>query len=107
MRHAGLIASALTGLGLGLILGQNLFGLLVFLLAASLGGYLATRLHKGSERVYWGFVGLTLALWLMSIIGLNLNRLIIILPLVLTAGYFVARLIGRFTGTRNNLPEKT
>lgn len=107
MKHAGLIASAITGLGLGLILGQSLFGLLTFILAASIGGYLATRLHKGSERVYWGFVGLTLALWLVSIIGLNLNRLVIILPLVLTAGYFMARLVGRFTGERNDLPEKT
>ena len=77
-----------------LLLGPGLIGLLIFVAAGAAAAWLAERLPRGSERLYWGVVFVTLGLFVVSIVGANLGRLWLITPVVLGLCYFAARLAG-------------
>lgn len=105
MKPVALAIALFTGLVLALLLGEGLFGFVLFALAGLLGGWLAAILPPGSERVYWAFVLVTLVLFLVSVLVFSLHELIVIFPLVFTVGYFAARLALRVTGRRAARPS--
>jgi len=74
------------------LLSPGLFGWILFLIAGGAAGLLASQMPPGSERVYWGALGATLALLAISLLGANLGRLWLITPIVLMLSYFGARL---------------
>ena len=105
MKIIPITAALIVSLLLAYLLGESLIGYAAFAIAGALGGWIAGYMQRGSERLYWGFVFLTLALFVITVFVVSLDKLIVILPLVLTLGYFVARLTGRVTGQRGSLPS--
>ncbi len=104
MKHAPLIFGFLTGLSLAIMLGETPFGMIVLTLAGGIGGGLSWTTTKGAERVYWGFLIATVFIVMLGAMGIGMHRLLIIFPMTLALGYFVARIVGRFTGQREHLP---
>ncbi len=102
-KHLPIIAASIIGLLFSVILQETMLGIFVFAALGALGGYLANRMPKGSERIYWIFVLATLGLWIASISFLNLSGIWLILPMPITLGYFSARLISRLTGDYQKL----
>lgn len=105
MKLISIIAGLAACLLLAYLLREDLFGFIAFGAAGILGGWIAVNMPPGSERVYWGVVLLTLILFFTGAFVISLPGFIVILPLVLAAGYFVTRLAGRITGQRRSLPS--
>ncbi len=103
-KHLPIIAASIIGLLFSVILQETAIVVFVFAALGALGGYLATQMPNGSERIYWIFVLATLGLWIASISFLNLSGIWLILPMPITLGYFSARLICRLTGNYHKLP---
>ena len=98
MTHIPMIVGAVIGLLLALALGSGILGFVLLVLAGAAGGALALRRPKGAEGIYWIFVGLTVLMFVLALVGLSVSGLVMMLPLTLAAGYFVARLTMRLTG---------
>lgn len=105
MKLISIIAALAACLLLAYLLQEDLYGFIAFAVAGVLGGWFAANMPPGSERVYWLFVLLTLILFITGAFVFSLPGLVVIWPLVLVAGYFVARLTGRLTGQRRSLPS--
>lgn len=100
-----LAAAIIVGLVSGIFLNESAIGIVVLALLAGIGGGLAPLMRKGAERVYWGVLFILVLVLALSYFGVNLGRWIMIAPLILAFGYFVARCVGRFTGMRDSLPN--
>jgi len=94
------IVAALIGLILGLVLGMPLIGLVLMVVAACVGGWLAKSQAPGSEWVYWAVAGVIAVLFALSLFDVPISRFVMIAPVSLGLGYFAARITGRFTGQR-------
>lgn len=99
-----MVMSVLTALAVSLSAGFVLEGLgaslLLFALTGLVAGALAKLQQPGAERFYWGFVVLTLALVVLSAIGLDFSRWFFILPIIFIASYFLARLVLKLAGRK-------
>ena len=92
----------LASLFLAMLLDAGPIGYLFCLMAGAFSAYIAERLKGGSERVYWiGSIG-TILLITVSNYGANFHRIVIILPLIILCGYFLARLTLRFRNQKPN-----
>lgn len=93
-----------TGLLVSLTAGAMLEGmsatLFLFGVAGLLAGGLAIFQPPGAERVYWGFVVLTLFLTVLSAFGMNFSRWFFVLPIVFIVSYFVIRLVLKLAGRK-------
>lgn len=105
MRHLPLIFATLTGLGIACLLGESATGLIILMLVGALGGVLSWSVPKGGERYYWGFIAATFVIVALGVMGVAMHRLVIMSPLVLILAYFMARLAGRLSGQRDELPS--
>ena len=106
MERLPLIASVAAALVLGWLLGAGLIGFVIFVLSALAGTHLAASRPPGSEQIYWLFVAITLALFVINLTGLiSINRVLMIAPLIVAVCYFVARAAQRVAGQRGNLPS--
>lgn len=100
MSYLPQIVAAFIGLGLGLVMGMPIIGLVLMVVAAGVGGWLAKSQAPGSEWVYWAVVGLIAVLFGLSLFDIPVSRFVMIAPVSLGLGYFAARITGRFTGQR-------
>ena len=100
MKYVPYLSGVLAGLLLSVLLGFGLWHLIIAVLLGALAGHLSTQLSAGSERVYWVGVGVTLGVWIVGAFFWSLPGALVIMPVIFMASYFVARLVGRFVGTR-------
>lgn len=103
MKSLPFFLSLIIGAAAGHVLDGTPFGIGACLIAGGLGGLFAGIMPKGSELIYWLFVAGTFGLFAASITVVDLDGLTLMLPLVFTGNYFIARLLGRVTGTRASL----
>lgn len=102
MKYAPFIVALIVSLLLAYLFDEDMFGFIAFAMAGALGGLIAARMPPGSEGLYWGFVLVTLVVFFTGVTMFDFDPLVIILPLILTVAYFVARVAGRLTGQRGS-----
>lgn len=90
------VIAGLFGLAWAFLLGASFTGKIGFCLIAVTGGVFASSQAGGREWVYWVCLVLIIAMFVMTLFGVNISGFFFASPIAFALGTFTARMTMRF-----------